>query len=343
MPASVTHCSLSAISDSFLTLAHPIISFPPIVPLPLLIDWSQVEPLGAAIGSHCWVAVEDGRLAPAGTHLKDYQFRWMYPTFSSSKYKADNPFNTITDSVEVSPVQILGELRSPVESMVSSYSDRKINSNKRTLGAMADPTPLPSSSLSPASDLEKSIYQSKRKKPVSSLSGSASIDTLNGSGSKNHGTRSANTNSDRSSNSNSNGNGNTTTSKSGGGLRDKHGKWKSSNISPLESTQVSDKSDGMQDPGSLKNCMPPIFSSFYSSAISAASNSALSKIPALSDSHEEKALRVPTPVSVSTLPPSLPPTLTSRVRHNLCRLLQRRSLPKHSHWVSGYVRWQDAP
>ena len=43
---------------------------------------SQVGALGGSAGDHVWVAVEDGRISPPGTHLVGPMFRWMYPSLS---------------------------------------------------------------------------------------------------------------------------------------------------------------------------------------------------------------------------------------------------------------------
>lgn len=37
----------------------------------------QVRHLGSCAGDHVWAAVEDGRLAPPGTHIDNAQFRWL--------------------------------------------------------------------------------------------------------------------------------------------------------------------------------------------------------------------------------------------------------------------------
>ena len=34
-----------------------------------------------------WAAIEDGRLAPPGTHLEDFQFLWMYPSYVPYNHK----------------------------------------------------------------------------------------------------------------------------------------------------------------------------------------------------------------------------------------------------------------
>jgi hypothetical protein len=63
----------------------------------------QVGALGGSAGDHVWVAVEDGRIAPPGTHLIGAVFKWMYPSLSlsvdrPSAAKSGRSRDNVTDS-----------------------------------------------------------------------------------------------------------------------------------------------------------------------------------------------------------------------------------------------------
>ena len=61
----------------------------------------KVGPLGGAIGDHVWVCVEDGRLAPPGTHLNSAIFRWIFPTIHVSAPRVTSTTSSAPTAVDL--------------------------------------------------------------------------------------------------------------------------------------------------------------------------------------------------------------------------------------------------
>lgn len=121
-------------------------------------------PLGGPLGDHVWASVEDGRLAPPGTHLNSAVFRWMFPSIHITAPRAPSTTSSASapTAVELSvwedEILMLPECQEQVPSSSSS------SESSESLSLEVKKIKVPSSKKKPNSDPPKKKKKKLKKK-----------------------------------------------------------------------------------------------------------------------------------------------------------------------------------